>query len=123
VKDHILPLLAKTMDHYVFPILAQCDTTTVTFHLWMLRMGFDTFALVVNFLSREWVPCHVVIGLFKAPNTSGTTLAKIIKPLLAKFELMNKVITMLKERQELGYPSGVLQLERHYEKSCPQTLD
>jgi hypothetical protein len=33
VKDHIPHVLIKTMDHYVFPILAQCDSTIVTFDL------------------------------------------------------------------------------------------
>ncbi len=51
VKDHIPLMLAKTMDRYVLPTLAQCDIATVTFKLWMLQMGFDTFALVVNFLN------------------------------------------------------------------------
>ncbi len=66
----------------------------------MLRMGFDTFALVVNFLNQEWVPCHVMIGLFKALDTSGIALAQIVKPLLAKFELTNKVITCVKNEGE-----------------------
>jgi hypothetical protein len=35
VKGYILLMLAKTMDHYVLPTLAQCDTTIVTFNLWM----------------------------------------------------------------------------------------
>jgi hypothetical protein len=96
VKDHILFMLAKTMDRYVFPTLAQCDTAIVTFDLWMSQMSFDIFALVVNFLNREWVPCHVTIGLFKAPNICGVALAQIVKPFLAKFKLTNKVITCVK---------------------------
>jgi hypothetical protein len=36
VKNHIPLMLAKIMDYYVLPTLAQCDTTTVTFDLWML---------------------------------------------------------------------------------------
>jgi hypothetical protein len=31
VKDHILFMLAKTMDRYVLPILAQCDIATMAF--------------------------------------------------------------------------------------------
>jgi len=69
VKDHIPFMLAKIMDHYVLPTLAQCDTTIVTFDLWMSQTSFDTFALVMNFLNWEWVPFHVTIGLFEAPNT------------------------------------------------------
>jgi len=78
VKDHIPFMLAKTMDRYVLPTLPQCYTATMTFGLWMLRMSFDTLTLVVNFLNWEWVPCHVTIGLFKAPNIGGATLTNIV---------------------------------------------
>ncbi len=121
------------MDRYVFPILAQCDIVTVMFDLWMLRMGFDTFALIMNFLNWEWFPCEVTIGLFEPPNTSGIALAEIIKPLLAKFELTNKVIACVKEKgKNLATLNSslpdvvscrVFQLERHYGKSSLQRLD
>jgi hypothetical protein len=47
-------------------------------------MGFDTFALIVNFLNWEWVCCDVMIGLFEAPDTSGTTLEEIVQPFFSK---------------------------------------
>jgi hypothetical protein len=72
------------MDCYVLLALAQCDITIVTFDLWMPQMNFDTFALVVNFLNREWVLYHVTIGLFEAPNTCGIALAQIVKPFFGK---------------------------------------
>jgi hypothetical protein len=37
------------------------------------------------------------MGLFEALNTIGATLATIMKPLLAKFQLMDKVITYVKD--------------------------
>jgi hypothetical protein len=37
------------------------------------------------------------MGLFEAPNTIGATLAKIMKSLLAKFQLMDKVIAYVKD--------------------------
>ncbi len=91
-------------------------------------MGFDTFALVVNFLNKEWVPCHVTIGLFEALDTSGVALANIVKPLLAKFELTSKVIACVKdEGKNLATLNsslsdvvfcGVFQLERPYSRVC-----
>jgi hypothetical protein len=68
------------MDHYILHALAQCDTISITFDLWM-----NTFVFVVNFLDWDWVPCHVTIGLFETINTSGITLAKLMKPFLTKF--------------------------------------
>ncbi len=128
VKDHIPLMFAKTMDCYVLPTSAQCDTTIVTFNLWMLQTSFETFALVVNSLNQEWVPCHVMIGLFEAPNTCGVALAQILRPFLAKFELTNKVITCVKyEDKNLATLNsalldvvsfGVLELKRPHSGVC-----
>jgi hypothetical protein len=81
-------MLAKTMDRYVLPILAQCDTATMAFNLRMSWTNFDTFALIVNFLNWEWVPCRVINGLFEAPNTSGVALVEIIKLFFGKVQSM-----------------------------------
>jgi hypothetical protein len=40
----------------------------------MCRIGFDTFAFVINFIDGDWVFCHVTIGRFEALNTFGATL-------------------------------------------------
>jgi hypothetical protein len=45
----------------------------------------NTFALVVNFIDESWMPKHVIVGLFDAPNITKTTLAKLVKPLFAQF--------------------------------------
>jgi len=50
-------------------------------------MSFDTFALIMNFLNLEWVPCHVTIGLFKALDISGVALAEIIKFFFGKVQV------------------------------------
>ncbi len=56
------------MDTYVILALFSCVTTSVTFDLWMSQSGFDIFSLVVNFIDDAWVPKHVNVGLFEAPN-------------------------------------------------------
>jgi hypothetical protein len=84
--------LQRTMEQYVWPLLQEATTVSVTFDLWMSRAGFDTFTMVVNFIDKEWMPRHVTIGLFEAIATSGTALTAIVKPLLQKFKLENKVL-------------------------------
>jgi hypothetical protein len=64
----------------------------------MGQSGFDTFALVMNFIDDAWVLKHVIVGFFEAPNTVGATLAKIVKPLLAKFQLTHKIIAYVKDK-------------------------
>jgi hypothetical protein len=46
----------KTMEIY-FPLtLNNCATTTISI---MSSLGFDIFALLVNFIQEGWVPRHV----------------------------------------------------------------
>jgi len=85
------------MATYVFPAIVQCAIVTTTFDLWMLRSCYDTFALVINFINPNWVPCHIVIGLFETPNIFGAAFVKQMKVLLAKFNLTNKVIAYVKD--------------------------
>ncbi len=51
----------------MFPSIALFATTMVDF--WMSKSSFDTFATVINFINEEWMPCHVVVGMFEALNT------------------------------------------------------
>ncbi len=41
----------------------------------------------MNFLNQEWVPCHVINGLFEAPNTSGVALVEIVKFFFGKIQV------------------------------------
>jgi hypothetical protein len=56
---------------HVQPLPNVTPTVTTTFDLWMNRGHQDIFALVVNFLSLDWKPHHVTIGLFEANDTIG----------------------------------------------------
>jgi hypothetical protein len=51
VLEHLLILLQKIMVTYVFLATTQCATMTTTYDLWMLKLGYDTFALVINFIN------------------------------------------------------------------------
>ena len=99
VREHIPAMLAKTMDRYVLPLISSCQTASITFDLWMFRTGWDTFALVVNFIDDCWVPRHVTVGLFEAQDTSGASLAEIVKPLLDEFKLARKDCSLCKRRR------------------------
>jgi len=68
--------MAKVVKMHVLLAIAQCVISIATFDLSMSTIGFDTFMLMINFINDDWVPCHVTIRLFEAPNTSRTTLVK-----------------------------------------------
>jgi hypothetical protein len=89
-------MLQRTMEQYVWPLVQEATTMFVTFNLWISHAGFDTFAMVVNFIDKDRIFQHVTIGLFEAIATSETILAAIVKPLLHKFKLKNKVLAYVK---------------------------
>jgi hypothetical protein len=60
----------------VFPTIGQCATMMATFDLLMLRLNYNIFALVVNFINQDQVFYHITIGLFKTYDTFGATLVK-----------------------------------------------
>ncbi len=97
VYEHLLVLLQKTMEIYVIPHIDKCETMTTTFDLWMSRSRYDTFALVINFINQNWVPCHMIIELFETFNTFGATLVEKMKVLLVEFNLTSKVIMYVKD--------------------------
>jgi len=57
------------MERHVLPTLADATTIIATFDLWMSRKGFDTFALVMNYINKKWEPCHVIVGIFEVHET------------------------------------------------------
>jgi len=63
----------------------------------MSESSFDTFALVINFINEEWVPCHVIVGMFEAFNTFRTTLVEQMKSFLVEYQLITKVIVYVKD--------------------------
>jgi hypothetical protein len=98
VVQRVVPkLVTKTMEKIVMPTLESCITTT-SFDLWMSKCGHDTFALVINFINSHWVPCHVTMGLFETTNTSGVVMAAHVKELLSSYNLLDKLITYMKDK-------------------------
>jgi hypothetical protein len=85
------------MEVYVFRAIGKCATMTTAFDLWMLRSSYDTFVWVINFINQSWVPCHIIVELFEAFDTSDATLAEQMKYLLVEFNLTSKVITYVKD--------------------------
>jgi len=50
----------------------------------MSKVALDTFALVINFITLDWEPKHVTIGLFKAKDIIGISLANQLQVLFEK---------------------------------------
>jgi len=72
----LLGLLEKINQLYVVPTLVKCYFAIASFDFWMFMGAYDVFALVINFLSSDWLPKHVIIGLFEAIETTRQTMAK-----------------------------------------------
>ena len=113
MNEHFPNLLATTMEHYIYPLINSCEIVTVTFDLWMSRVGYDTFAAVVNFVDKSWVPQHVTMGLFDAPKTSEVALAEIDLCICARRALSHRIHTDSSFRHGESYrpPSNYKTLE------------
>jgi len=98
VPKHLV-LMQKTMEVYVLPAIGQCAIVLTTFDLWMSRSGYDTFALVINFISSSWVPCHIIVRLSEALNISKVAFKKQVKVLLVEFNLISNVIVYVKDER------------------------
>ena len=96
-EDVLLAMVEHTLKTIVRPALSACCTVTATFDLWMSKGAQDTFALVVNFLSADWEPMHVIVGLFEANDTTCVALAVQLRLPLEKFDLTKKVIYYVKD--------------------------
>jgi hypothetical protein len=70
-------MVKKTMDRHVLPNLTLATTVFVSFNLWMSRSRVDIFALVINFLSDNWVPMHIIMGLFEVNETTTSFVGQI----------------------------------------------
>jgi hypothetical protein len=89
------------MDCHVFLALVEVIIVIATFDLWMSREGFDTFALVVNYINSKWEPCHIMVGIFEVHETSIFAMVLQLKILLIHFDLCDKVITYVTEESAI----------------------
>jgi hypothetical protein len=63
----------------------------------MCRSGHDTFTLVINFINPQWVPCHVIVGMFEDTNIAGIAMVAQVKDLLSFYSMCDKLITYVKD--------------------------
>jgi len=71
------------------------------FDLWMSRVGYDTFVMVVSFINSFWEPIHMTVRVFEVQNTTNGTMENQVKILLDSFGLLNKVITYVKNEVQV----------------------
>jgi len=87
----------KTKENFVSISLASCNTCIMSFDLWMLKGGVDTFVLIVQFLNDKWEFCHVTMGFFKIVETTNGVLALQMNDLLVKHGLNVRVLVYVKD--------------------------
>ncbi len=63
----------------------------------MSHINVDTFALLINFFNDNWVPMHVIVGLFEVNETTMQFMAIQVQMLLDKIGLLHRVITFVKD--------------------------
>ncbi len=51
IEDILLSMVEFTLQEFVFPYVNATTSIIATFDLWVSKGAFDTFALVINFLT------------------------------------------------------------------------
>jgi hypothetical protein len=74
-KEMFLTTITKCMDMHVLLKLTSVSTISTPFDLWISIGGINTFALVINYLTKTWEPMHVTIGLFEINDTTCFCMA------------------------------------------------
>jgi hypothetical protein len=65
VEEVFHAMITKSMDIHVLQKLASVATISISFDLWMFGGGIGTFALVINYLSKNWEPMNANFGMFE----------------------------------------------------------
>jgi len=82
VGEMLPTMVTKSMDIHVLPKLASASIVSVSFDLWISKGGIDTFALVINYLSKNWELVHVIVGLFEVNEMIGLCMARQLQYLI-----------------------------------------
>ncbi len=53
--------------------------------------------LVINFINPQWVPCHVIVGMFEDINIARIAMVAQVKDLLSFYSLCDKLTTYVKD--------------------------
>jgi len=62
------------------------------FDLWMLRLSYDIYALVINSINPSWVPCHINVRSFETLDICSVAFVEQLKVFLVEFNLTNKYV-------------------------------
>jgi hypothetical protein len=96
IIEDILPSMMKcALQEFVFPFVNATTSMIVTFDLWMNKGAFNTFVLVINFLTLDWEPNLLTIGLFEAKGILKVNFTNQLQVLFKKYKFTNKIIVML----------------------------
>lgn len=95
----VLPLLLIDVESEVKCLLTGVLGVAVCFDLWMSRHGEDVLSMDAFFITPGWEWRSVHVGLVHCKDgTTGATLAADMKPLLAKFSLMDRIFAYVKDQ-------------------------
>jgi len=109
IEDILPSMMKRTLQEFVFPFVNATTSIIATSDLWINKGAFNTFALVINFLTLDWKPKLVTIGLFEAKGSFRVNLVGQLQVLFKKCKFTNKIICYTKyESTNLSTMTNVL---------------
>ncbi len=82
--------------HSCFVKTCKCNNVYASFDLWMSRGSINTFALIMNYLSKNWESMNVNVGMFEVNETTDSCMASQLQSLFEKFGLIHRVLAFVK---------------------------
>jgi hypothetical protein len=58
-------MMKHTFEVFILTYVNVFIFVITTFDLWMMKSALDTFVFLISFLTLDWEPKHVTIGLFE----------------------------------------------------------
>jgi hypothetical protein len=86
------------MDLHVQPNFVTITTFFASFDLWMSRGGANIFALVINYLDKNYIQRHDIVRLVEAQETKGSAIG-FATPRFAIKNWINPLHSCFCERQ------------------------
>jgi hypothetical protein len=95
----LFKITKNTKEKYIVSILESCNTCTISFDLWMSKVGVDTFVFIVHFLNDKWELCHVTIDFFEIVETFENAMVLQVNEIPVKHEFNAQVIAYVKDER------------------------
>ena len=98
LSSELIPEFIKDVfEKFVTPKIAQMDTDSTTFDLWMSKGCEGIFDLILHGIDKNFKKHQLHLRMLECGSTRGVDLAGVLKPELEKHGLLHKLLACVKD--------------------------